>query len=75
MRAPWSGGVDLKDRLGKGLRGFLWKVVADAAPDGPVRAGAGELPGVIEGGRAAVEGGVVKIVAGPPSSMELSHLS
>src|SRR5436190_19270576 len=46
MRAPPLLGVDLDDGVGKSFRGFLRKVVPDAALDCPVRIGAGELPGI-----------------------------
>jgi hypothetical protein len=39
MRAPSLGGVDLDGGVGERLWGFLGKVVADAALDGPMRTG------------------------------------
>src|SRR4029453_5412910 len=51
MRAPLLGGVDLDDGVGERLGGFLGKVVADAALDGPMRIGAGKLAGIGAGVR------------------------
>src|SRR5215213_10099760 len=51
MTAPLLGGGDLEDRVGERFGGFLGKVVADAALDGPVRIGASELPGIGTGVR------------------------
>jgi hypothetical protein len=55
--------IDIDDRLGEGLRGFLGHVVPDAAFDHPVRVLAREFVGV--GAGVGVGGAVGAAPAGP----------
>src|SRR5215211_5840867 len=60
MRAPSLVGIDFDDGTSKRFWCFLWKVVADAAPDRAVRISARELAGI-----GIRELAAVPVVAGP----------